>query len=142
MCVFRFEHLSAESHFDAFASLACRLWMQQLHGGAAISSIPLRTLRAYMRKWRSRPVSTQHASLAPPYETGVVEMNCVPERKIDRRVLLRAAAVGVGATIVSTLPSEHAAAKPVNMNDKRKPRYQANSAEVRNFYRVNRYPPR
>jgi hypothetical protein len=69
-------------------------------------------------------------------------MKVVPERKIDRRVLLRAAAVGVGATIVSTLPSEQAPAKPVNMNDKRRARYQANSAEVRNFYRVNRYPPR
>jgi hypothetical protein len=39
------------------------------------------------------------------------------------------------------LPSEQAAAKPVNMNDKRRPRYQANSAEVRNFYRVTAIRP-
>jgi hypothetical protein len=75
-------------------------------------------------------------------EAGVLQMNGVPKRKIDRRVLLRAATVGVGATIVSTLPSEQAPAKPVDMNDKRRPRYQANSVEVRNFYRVNRYPRR
>jgi hypothetical protein len=35
---------------------------------------------------------------------------------------------------------EPAAAKPVDLKDKRKARYQANSAEVRNFYRVNSYP--
>jgi hypothetical protein len=128
---------------DAFASLACRVWMQRLHDGAAISSIPRRAPRAYMSRnlWRSYPVSTGQASLVP-CEAGVLQMKVVPERKIDRRVLLRAAAVGVGATIVSTLPSEQAPAKPVNMNDKRRARYQANSAEVRNFYRVNRYPPR
>ena len=33
-------------------------------------------------------------------------------------------------------------AEPVNLNVKRKARYQANSAEVRNFYRVNSYPVR
>jgi hypothetical protein len=89
----------------------------------------------------SRLVSTGQASLVPN-EPEVRQMSSVPERKIDRRVLFRAAAVGVGAMIASTLPSEQAPAKPVNMKDKRSPRYQGNSAEVRNFYRVNRYPPR
>jgi hypothetical protein len=37
---------------------------------------------------------------------------------------------------------EPADAKPVDLGDKRKARYQANSAEVRNFYRVNSYPVR
>jgi hypothetical protein len=77
-----------------------------------------------------------------PHEPEVCQMNSVPKRKIDRRVLFIAATAGVGAMIVGTLPSEQAPAKPVDMNDKRRPRYQANSAEARNFYRVNRYPPR
>jgi hypothetical protein len=38
--------------------------------------------------------------------------------------------------------SEPAAAKLVDHKDKRKAQYQANSAEVRNFYRVNSYPAR
>jgi hypothetical protein len=33
-------------------------------------------------------------------------------------------------------------AKRVDLKDKRKARYQANSTEVRNFYRVNSYPVR
>jgi hypothetical protein len=37
---------------------------------------------------------------------------------------------------------EPAAAKPVDLNDKRRARYQANSAEVQDFYRVNSYPVR
>jgi hypothetical protein len=35
-----------------------------------------------------------------------------------------------------------AAAKPVDLKDKRRARYQANSAEVQDFYRVNSYPSR
>jgi hypothetical protein len=37
---------------------------------------------------------------------------------------------------------EPAAAAPTGSPDKRKARYQAHSAEVENFYRVNRYPVR
>jgi hypothetical protein len=33
-------------------------------------------------------------------------------------------------------------AKAVDLKDKRKARYRANSAEVQNFYRVNSYPVR
>ena len=61
---------------------------------------------------------------------------------IRRRDLLRFAVAGAGAAAVSTVVPEPAAAKPVDLKDKRKARYQANSAEVRNFYRVNRYPAR
>ena len=59
---------------------------------------------------------------------------------IRRRDLLRFAIAGAGAAAASTLVPETVAAKPVDLRDKRKARYQASSAEVRNFYRVNSYP--
>jgi hypothetical protein len=65
-----------------------------------------------------------------------------PLMAVHRRDLLRFAVAGAGAVVVSTVVSETAAAKPVNLKDKRKARYQASSAEVRNFYRVNSYPAR
>jgi hypothetical protein len=61
---------------------------------------------------------------------------------IRRRDLLRFAIAGAGAAAASTLVPETVAAKPVDLRDKRKARYQASSAEVRNFYRVNSYPAR
>jgi hypothetical protein len=59
---------------------------------------------------------------------------------VNRRYLLRVAMVSAGAAASSSLLLERAPAKPVDMNYKRKARYQANSTEVRNFYRVNSYP--
>jgi hypothetical protein len=38
--------------------------------------------------------------------------------------------------------SEPASAAPVDLAAKRKARYQANSSEVKDFYRVNKYPAR
>jgi hypothetical protein len=61
---------------------------------------------------------------------------------VHRRDLLRLAIAGAGAVAASTVVPETAAAKPVNLNDKRKARYQANSPEVQEFYRVNSYPAR
>jgi hypothetical protein len=61
---------------------------------------------------------------------------------IRRRDLLRFAIVGVGAAAASAVVQEPVDAKPVDLKDKRKARYQANSTEVRNFYRVNSYPVR
>jgi hypothetical protein len=61
---------------------------------------------------------------------------------IRRRDLLGFAIAGVGVAATSAVMLEPAAAKPVDLQDKRKARYQANSAEVRNFYRVNAYPAR
>ena len=61
---------------------------------------------------------------------------------INRRNLLRVAVAGAGAAAAGSLLPERAPAKPVDMNYKRRARYQANSAEVRNFYRVNSYPTR
>jgi len=65
-----------------------------------------------------------------------------PKKTIGRRDLFRAVIAGVGASAASTLLPEPASAKPVDMTYKRRARYQANSAEVRNFYRVNSYPNR
>jgi hypothetical protein len=61
---------------------------------------------------------------------------------IRRRDLLSITIAGVGAVAANTVMPEPVGAKPVDLRDKRKARYQANSAEVRNFYRVNSYPAR
>jgi hypothetical protein len=61
---------------------------------------------------------------------------------IRRRDLLRFAIAGAGTAAATTLVPDPAAAAPVNLADKRKARYQANSPEVRDFYRVNSYPAR
>ena len=68
-------------------------------------------------------------------------MEC-PETIIRRRDLLRFAIVSAGAAAANTAAPELTAATPVDLQDKRKTRYQANSPEVKNFYRVNKYPPR
>jgi hypothetical protein len=59
---------------------------------------------------------------------------------IRRRHLFGLAIVGVAAAAASTMMSDQAFVKPDNARDKRRARYQANSPEVRNFYRVNSYP--
>ena len=61
---------------------------------------------------------------------------------LRRRDLLGMAIAGAGAAAASVVVSEPADAQPVNLRDKRKARYQPNSAEVRNYYRVNSYPVR
>jgi hypothetical protein len=61
---------------------------------------------------------------------------------IRRRVLLSFAIASAGAAAASAVVTERAAAKSVDLTDKRKARYRVNSAEVRNFYRVNAYPAR
>jgi hypothetical protein len=59
---------------------------------------------------------------------------------VRRRDLLYLAVAGAGAAITSAAATEPTLAKPINLADKRKARYQAGSAEVRNYYRVNAYP--
>ncbi|WP_271899265.1 twin-arginine translocation signal domain-containing protein [Candidatus Phyllobacterium onerii] len=59
---------------------------------------------------------------------------------IRRRDLLSLATVGTAAVAMGTALSESAVAFPSDAGGKRRPRYQANSDEVKNFYRVNRYP--
>ena len=61
---------------------------------------------------------------------------------IPRRDLFRAAIAGVAVAATGALMPEPAAAEPVDLKEKRRARYQANSPEVRDFYRVNSYPAR
>jgi hypothetical protein len=65
-----------------------------------------------------------------------------PRTTVRRRDLLGLALAGAGAVVAEAVTAEPVAAKSVDLKDKRRPRYQANSAEVRNFYRVNAYPVR
>jgi hypothetical protein len=65
-----------------------------------------------------------------------------PGTFVRRRDLINLVLAGAGAAAANTVAAGPAAAKPVDLKDKRKARYQANSAEVRNFYRVNSYPVR
>jgi len=61
---------------------------------------------------------------------------------VGRRGLLRTMITGAAAAAaITAVVRETTAAKPNTTEDKRRARYQPNSAEVRDFYRVNRYPP-
>jgi hypothetical protein len=60
--------------------------------------------------------------------------------KIDRRDLLRALGVSAGAAASPVAMAVQAQADSGTSDDKRKARYDANSADVQAFYRVNRYP--
>ena len=64
------------------------------------------------------------------------------ERKLPRRDLLRLAMAGTGAALIGSQLPEPASAQSVDLKSKRRARYQADSAEVRSFYRVNSYPTR
>jgi hypothetical protein len=57
----------------------------------------------------------------------------------DRRDFLRALGGGAASIAVAESLSE-ARALPASYQDRRKSEYQANSPEVQDFYRVNRYP--
>ncbi len=59
---------------------------------------------------------------------------------IGRRQLLRAGITGFFATAASALEPGNVAADTETNSEKRRARFQANSAEVQTFYRVNRYP--
>ncbi len=62
---------------------------------------------------------------------------------VGRRDFLRLSIAGAAAaTTTALIPEAAAAAEPTGPANKRKARYQANSAEVKNFYRVNSYPVR
>jgi hypothetical protein len=61
--------------------------------------------------------------------------------KVGRRDFLRALGAGAGAAAVTAAPlASPAAADTENNDEKRKARYKADSAEVKTYYRVNRYP--
>jgi hypothetical protein len=79
-------------------------------------------------------------SMEPQFNSGGVIMKKHLKVAIRRRHLFGLAIVGVAAAAASTMMSDPAFVKPDNARDKRRARYQANSPEVRNFYRVNSYP--
>jgi hypothetical protein len=60
--------------------------------------------------------------------------------KIDRRDVLRALGVGAGAAASPVALVAEAQADTGTSDDKRKTRYDANSDDVKAFYRVNHYP--
>jgi sugar (pentulose or hexulose) kinase len=59
---------------------------------------------------------------------------------VHRRDVLRALGVGAGAAVAGSATLVEPAAAQVSNDEKRKARYQPNSADVQNYYRVNRYP--
>ncbi len=67
-------------------------------------------------------------------------MTTDPKANLARRNFLRALGAGAGVAVApATLVSE-AKADSENNDEKRKARYKADSAEVKTYYRVNRYP--
>jgi hypothetical protein len=60
---------------------------------------------------------------------------------VGRRDFLRALGAGAGVAVTAAAPlATTAHADSENNDEKRKARYQANSASIQTFYRVNRYP--
>jgi hypothetical protein len=59
-----------------------------------------------------------------------------------RRDLLRFGIVLAAAATSAAVVTNAVAIEPTGSASKRRARYRANSAEVQNFYRVNRYPAR
>jgi hypothetical protein len=59
---------------------------------------------------------------------------------IRRRHLLGLTIAGLAAATTGTMVADRIAVKRHDPTDKRKARFQTNSPEVRNFYRVNSYP--
>jgi len=62
------------------------------------------------------------------------------KRGLKRRHLFGALGAAAAATIAGSLATGEAAADSESNDEKRKARYQPDSADVQNYYRVNRYP--
>jgi len=60
--------------------------------------------------------------------------------ELGRRDFLRTLGAGTAAAAATTSFAGPAAADTETNDEKRKARYQPNSAHVQTFYRVNRYP--
>ena len=60
--------------------------------------------------------------------------------KVDRRDLLRALGASAGAVAAPGALVSEGQAYSENNDEKRKARYQVDSADVKAFYRVNNYP--
>lgn len=66
-----------------------------------------------------------------------------PNRELKRRDFLGIGLAGATSTIVALqVPASGPALQQDHLKSKRRARYQPNSQEIRNFYRVNRYPAR
>ena len=63
-------------------------------------------------------------------------------RELGRRDFLRTLGTGTAVVAVSEGLVDEAHADSSGYRDRSKARYQPNSKEVQNFYRVNRYPPK
>ena len=59
---------------------------------------------------------------------------------IPRRNVLGVAIAGVAAATAGTVVAKRVTAERDDQTDKLKARFQGDSTEVRNFYRVNSYP--
>ncbi len=60
--------------------------------------------------------------------------------KLARRDVLRVLGVGAGAVVTPAVLVTEAQADSENNSEKRKARYNPNSADIKAFYRVNSYP--
>ena len=60
--------------------------------------------------------------------------------KLGRRDFLRAMGAGAGLAVTAAAPLATEAAAAESDAEKKKARYNANSADVQTFYKVNRYP--
>ncbi|HXD45222.1 MAG TPA: twin-arginine translocation signal domain-containing protein [Pseudolabrys sp.] len=60
--------------------------------------------------------------------------------KFGRRDFLRAMGAGAGLAVTAAAPLVTEAEAAESPSDQRKARYKADSDDVKNYYRVNRYP--
>jgi hypothetical protein len=60
--------------------------------------------------------------------------------KLGRRDFLRAMGAGAGLAATAAAPLATGAVASESDADKKKARYQANSTDVKTYYKVNRYP--
>jgi len=63
-------------------------------------------------------------------------------REFGRRDFLRTLGTGAAAVAASEGGIDEAAAASSSYQDRSKARYQSNSKDIQNFYRVNRYSPK
>ncbi len=67
-------------------------------------------------------------------------MKTEPKANLARRNFLRALGAGAGVAMAPAALVTEAKADSESNDEKRKARYKADSAEVKTYYRVNRYP--
>lgn len=62
------------------------------------------------------------------------------DAKVGRRDFLRVLGIGAGAAMTPAVVATESFAQAESNDEKRKARYQADSPDVKAFYRVNGYP--